>query len=1076
MDENNEPKEQPAAGEKQASEKKPLPVVPAEKKEAARKAWDADNQKREKNGEKISEEERKAQQEFIEKGRGPIGGGSSDNYFEHFPEDKYKETPLYEIAKKLKEQGQNNEVTEESLQEVKKTVDDLAGLGTINDDQHRRFLADINKIAVAKNNNLPFNPLDLREAGSTPSSTRRTEIATPDIKKYKEFNETLFEATPIENIARRIKAVGSGSGEDIDKITQEYKELKPSLSPELQTKFDEEILRVQELKVEEEVNLFEKYADKPQLLSILRQLDNMKQSGTLDQQALNAQVRTLQRMMENGEITGEEARAFIEDMRKFAGVEPPKERIARNNITSIQDVAKIIINDEGEDRWGSIEGVPVGEKSDAIYPLLERLPDGKLRINKANFMQWARERTMYHHTNNSRDYQLQITNLVGVDNDFASTISIFTMDKNRNKYFKDEESGRILDDLADQLKTEIWLFGNIRNYDLLYQEYMGQDSKLPEFLINVHNKEELTRGDSLERIMTLSENFLGSEANKDNPQDTKVGDAARKGYEIYYYISDLEKLREILGNDSIFFKKEGLINVFKILEKKPHTEGIDPESMKQIEKLFNVDGTIKDKEFIQFINPFNDQNKPDLLINVTRELVRQAIAEKYGLEYGLEKTVHEERTKSGKFRAPEREFLRISTTYAETWAWIMSRFTGAAARNDTNSIGFDAFTKTMQFMKYRIRQSAAGRAGQHGNEYNLGVFKQLTLDFFNGVWVQKGFADKERTTPFELMLSMDKIDRQIEDIKAGRAEGDPAALQAKKVELAKRFRFDQFTQKGYAANHLGRAFEIFHNMLGNEELRLDQVVKYENFYGGAAGRYVLDRTKFEEVLKEKFVKPVRYAFSTYPMIDFAKEVRELTEWGGEKKLPKYETKTLAEAMFGPIVTAEFKKNAVNIKRESIKKKLKAKEEVKESDREFLKKRKFNPEEKEAVWKELLTGELRSQLWKRAVMARIAKDLLSHRIRTLDNKYEYFGEEQVELFLHALENIPSIDVVGGQDEDLKFAYGEKFLNEEDIKWIRKNSRTTGARLFSQDIAPNMAGGFIKGIGQGIAQIFKAGMKS
>ena len=144
---------------------------------------------------------------------------------------------------------------------------------------------------------------------------------------------------------------------------------------------------------------------------------------------------------------------------------------------------------------------------------------------------------------------------------------------------------------------------------------------------------------------------------------------------------------------------------------------------------------------------------------------------------------------------------------------------------------------------------------------------------------------------------------------------------------------------------------------------------------------------------------------------------------------------------------------------------------------ILKQKRFDKAEKEEVWKSLLTGEkeLRPLLWKKAVMARIARDLLSHRIRARDNKYEYLRSEQVELFLHALENIPSIEVFGEEEEDLRFAYGEKFLNEEDMKWIKKESRTTEGKLFMQDVAPSIAGGFAKGIFEGIGDFFKGSFK-
>ena len=59
--------------------------------------------------------------------------------------------------------------------------------------------------------------------------------------------------------------------------------------------------------------------------------------------------------------------------------------------------------------------------------------------------------------------------------------------------------------------------------------------------------------------------------------------------------------------------------------------------------------------------------------------------------------------------------------------------------------------------------------------------------------------------------------------------------------------------------------------------------------------------------------------------------------------------------------------------------------------------------------------------------------------------------------------------------VKFAYGQRFLTDEDMHWIRKQSGTTEGRMFRQDIAPSITGGFIKGLGEGIGNFFKGSLK-
>lgn len=865
-------------------EEKKTPIKPdalSEIQQKVQKEWEKFLREKAEKGEKITQEDQQRIINAIKKGEGPtvIGGGSGDGKFENFNADKYKNTPFEDIAKRLKQAGQNNAVTQELLDDIQRTVNTVGGLG--NEDLSNDFVEDFGKVQQMQNPRQNSEP----EMGEQDTSASRQRSELED---------------KLANFGRR-----------------------------------------------------------------------KEQSG---------------------------------------------------NPRSIQEVAQSIIYDEGRDRWG--EG--------GAFPLL----DADKNLNQANFVRWFRERMMYHHLNNSRDYQLQLGNLVGITNMYGNTTSIFAMDKDRGQYFLDANTGRVMDQLANQLKNELWLFGNMRNYDLLYQEYMGSDSELPKFLAQVHGKEEITQPGSLKTIMTMSKDY-GVEG------DTSVGDAVRKAYEIYYYASDFEELQKILGKNSIFFKKEGFENAFKIIEKKAGTDTTISEAGEDfIKKIFSKEGgAIDPAAFIEAMNPFNNQNKPEFNKSIMREMVRQAVAEKYGLEYGLNKSTKEVEV-NGKTKAPEREFLRKDLEYAEAWAWILTRWTGAAARNDTAAIGFDAFTKVMKLQDYRVRQSNESRAGQFGNEYDLPVFKSLVQDFFDAVTVEKKSGEKVNTTPFELFRRLDAI----EDDKSLSEE----EKKNEKKKIADRMNFEQFTQKAYLANHINRGFEIFHSTMGAEEMKLEEIVKWDPFRG-----IILDRGKFEEQIKEKFLKPIRYAFSTYAQLDFGKTERVLKKVPKTGELPEYKEITVAEKIFGPEVLKDLRPMA----------KERYKDEIKKGD----------ITEKEA-WQAFLSDSSseggRRLLWKRAAMARMAAHIKSH--RQFANNYAPFSIGMVNTLYDALESIKSVEI--DPEDETTMNYAKRFLTKEDIDWIRKHSGTTQRRLFIQDIVLKSGGyGLAKGVWEGagafIRDIFK-----
>ena len=406
------------------------------------------------------------------------------------------------------------------------------------------------------------------------------------------------------------------------------------------------------------------------------------------------------------------------------------------------------------------------------------------------------------------------------------------------------------------------------------------------------------------------------------------------------------------------------------------------------------------------------------------------------------------------------------------WAYSMSRWTGAGANNDTSDIGFDAFTKTMRTQGYRIRQSSETRAGQFGNEYNLGVMKGLTVDLFNAIRVEPIPGEKEhRMTPFEIMTRQSQIDTEVRRILHGRKlEGEDvsseerehvAGLQKEKDDLWKMMRFRQFTQASYSSNHLNRAFTVFHSLMGAEELRLEEVVKWDPIRG-----LVYDRGKFETMVKENFLKPMRYAFSTYPGIDFGKETRVQT--GRTKEgIPIYKSVTRAEKMFGPEVLFDIKQKSYHTYKKYM---------SPEEQKTYIKGGHLTEEGKHIAFSRFVSDENsdggRPMIWKNAARARITKELLAH--REFGNGYTYFNHMMADKFVQALESIKAVEILGEDDEETHMQYGKTFFTHEDIAWIKNHSklkRIDIIRELGKDVGYGIGKGVLEGVGEFFNHVFK-----
>lgn len=706
-----------------------------------------------------------------------------------------------------------------------------------------------------------------------------------------------------------------------------------------------------------------------------------------------------------------------------------------------------------------------------------------------NFVRWVRHWMMYYH-NESPDTEWDFGREIGIKRDY-SPIALIQILNNPGRFFRSwkrvplkDNDGKVIKDengsektghpvyrdLAEQIKKEIWLFSSSRSADIKYKLVMGDEEKLnsvirEQFYGNTFTKSVWDKRSGFYHMLSMPETYIDKKAMiaegkteaKDLESDHKVGEALNLAYLTYYNISDRKKLENLLGENIALLNPD---KIKQALWRQAQGEDIPEEQLstyiepKLVEQI--------DKNLMTFINVFNNAGKPDRIVNLVRSLIREAIADKFKLyvknndgsyqkelvdvfdpktgkvAYETEDNGSIKRDENGKPITKKEEKLRIdhnSVDYAETFAFSMPRWTGAAARNDTTAQGYDAWTRLQVTDEYRKKQLERKRGGAFGNPYTIHVLKQLATDLMTGTYVEAMARDKyhdDTEGNLTHKMTLDVLEEMNKAAEKGEEEYYKAASQLV---------FPQSTMRTYANDHLARSFAIFGQIQGAEELNLDKFTHFDAIRG-----ITFDRKGFDETLKEKFFKPMRYGYSTYAQVNFAKKVRTSIGKSGE-----YEEVHLAEAMFGREIIEGI------------------------SAPDLIKKGKKGISINADNWSEKINWDFinsddgKIALWRQVALTRLAAEMYAHRDHHSTDPH--LGEMYYEGVIRALEEIP--DSVLGDETDLQASQGHgSFFSKEDIKWLRKKSSTESWRLFKN--ATIKQGIF--GIGIGFKEFFKEIIKS
>jgi hypothetical protein len=969
---------------------------------------------------------------------------------------------------------QNPEVIKKALSEHEGKLVLGVLLGDVTD--HKKFFAKLDEIlkkdARGVRDSLPGLVSEIRRQAEEERVKEDPALAK---KQKEEFDRRVEEA---KRIIREGVEVGGGADmrehvqglmEELDGLPEDINQIFYSEKSRVLDKGGEIVdLRLGEIFGEDKESIV---AKKQQWLEIgeIDDPQELKRRAKEFLEDLNSRetvVRDEEKVMQEGRKSAdvmEKTGKVRKGPREFRSLPWVDNEFYRNKPKNVIDVATWIVSSDDERLWGPDGVYPIFEFSDdetetievpRINPqtgVLEMVETQKPIFREHNFIRWLRNKALEHHNDNPND-PISLLQSINIETLF-SPVSILTMKYNKQQYFQDED-GRLLRNLANEVVDEAWLFGVRRNKNLAYIQSMWSDEKLFEAMVEMNGKNEHTSGNNLVNLLKMGEEFTEEKKNIDN----RVGDAMLAISQIYRNVDDTDKLRQILPKDALIFTLEGFKNAARVLNgqdfsEKPSSYGnlfIEGEEGKEtiyskdpktgIRNIIFDKGEYKgDKNLSKFLNFFPSANPEESNELFVRELAKQTVAKLVAFDTGGDVKEYEKfKNTHGDISVEDyRRIARINLEWAEVQAWSEQRWNGAASRSDTGFRGYDAWTK-MYMQYYRERQSGPRTAGPIGNPHDLQIFRMISPDMWLAIRTESGQSVQEI---FEEIHGIN-----LELYKHPEDSSERKEQQNKKDEVYKKLKFPRWTELDWASNGLKRQSEVWHNIMNTEDLKFSELVKRDNW-----GVLRYDRQKFEEVVKDDFIKKRRYALSSNNAMNYGamtrmkvRVVKYKEDGTRDRDAFDYKDMTLAEAMFGDVVIKSIKDDWYNGKldfegSDSQGIKVEEKRAPKKGER-------FNPDI-HGTWSEYLNSSKgREKILKNVCRAGLAAQLKAHR--------EHFGttdrwdSEMTRNFLRSLRSMPQYreDPLTGKEEKID---DEQFFSEEDIAWIRKRTGTGKGQLLFED---------------------------
>jgi len=696
----------------------------------------------------------------------------------------------------------------------------------------------------------------------------------------------------------------------------------------------------------------------------------------------------------------------------------------------------------------------------------EKMEVKKVIFQEENFLKWVRNKMLELHYDNPND-PMSPLDKVAIQTLFRP-VNLVEMKYNKQRYFSDPNTGQVLEHLYNEVINEAWLFGVRRNNDLAYKQVMTSDSNLFDRLVEINSRNDHTSGSTLANMLRMADEYS---RDTDGKADNRVGDSLLIMNQIYRNLSDEKNLRNILPPDALVYTAKGFRDAVRAIKGMDFDEELTEYGNYRFEgeKIYHIDPQTKirtvifdengkltsDKALIKYLNFFPSANPEETSEVLVREIVKQTAAKIVGFHTGSDKAQYEKfKKRHGQDLSVEeyRKLSRINLEWAEINSWSEQRWSGVAARNDTNYRGYDAWTK-MYMQYYRERQSGSRTSGPIGNPEDMQIFRMLSPDMWLAIRTESGESVQE------VFDNIHKVNIQLYSLpKDENLTDEQKALKERLVQqkdaLYDVLRFPRFTQSDWAANGIKRQSEVWHDVLDTEDIKFNEIIKRNDW-----GVLKFDRAKFEEIVKDTFIKKRRYAFSSNNAINYGAltrmRVRTAVEFNKDGTVKdgseKYEYKDmyLAEAMFGDVVIGSIRRDwyAGKLKYKA------ADEDGNEKEkRAWTGDGEYNPKEKHGTFAGYLNSQdARTRILKNVCRAGLAAQLKAHRNRaSVDDRWD---AHTIRKFYQALRSMPQYieDPATGKEIEIP---NSQFFSEEDIEWIRKHSNTTRWHLFREDALHSM----------------------
>jgi hypothetical protein len=657
---------------------------------------------------------------------------------------------------------------------------------------------------------------------------------------------------------------------------------------------------------------------------------------------------------------------------------------------------------------------------------------GDYYINESNMVKWVRDRMMNAYNfdpDAPHNYfsEIQLPKRYG-------PINIQEMTLNPSTYFRSKD-GRDYLKLSDQFVMETWGLGTLRQWDVEYRGAMTGEKLIETiqklFKANTFTKETF-KTTLFNLLTTLPLNFENPREDGSYYSDNKLGAAWIQTHLAYDRLSDFDGLEQVFGRNSHFFTRDGMLEALStvLLARKENTGEASIESIigadahADFKKAFDEKtGKVKDKKsFIKLINIFGTFRPNIYMERTVRQMMRDAIQEKLKFD----------KKKDGS-----------SIEMAELIAWSLSRFSGAAALGDSSSfIGYDYNTRMFYTQSYRQKMAGWERGDYFGNPFNVFAFKRMSVDLFRAMKTETFVEEKDHNgNPYKRSKMPIEVFRDLHSLKVAQVQALEEAearwkeqglseeereqrIAALQESLNKQYQkkageliFGQRALEDYADNHLSRSYKLYDMLMKSRELDLEKFTHFDVVRG-----ITFDREKFQEAVQEKFFKQIRYNWSSYGELDFAKVDRYL-----DQKTGQFREMPLGEALFGyQMLNREFfwkKRQNVDGKWEYV---------YDDFGRHVIDYHKING-------KDELGRSGKVKLWKTWALMKIGAELHAHFSRhSTDPAFKLSYYDHV---IEALEHIPG-NIMGDEFDLVDTKTGKNtFFSEEDIEWLRHISRLT-----------------------------------